>query len=77
VHIEIKGGYLDGQSLSAATTTELAKLPSRKELLGMLVSLSGSPGSRLAAAMLSPGGVIAGCLKTLIEKKEKEEVPAA
>jgi large subunit ribosomal protein L10 len=76
-HIEIKGGFLDGQSLNAATTADLAKMPSRKELLGMLVSLSGSPGSRLAAAVLSPGGVIAGCLKTLIEKKEKEEVAAA
>jgi large subunit ribosomal protein L10 len=75
--IEIRGGYMEGQTLDAAKTAALAKMPSRAELLGMVVMIAQSPGGRVIGAALSPGAAIAGCLKTLIEKKEKEEPAAA
>ena len=70
---EIKGAFLDGQTLDAEATMALSKLPNRVELQGSIVSLALSPGGQLVSAMGSPASAIAGCLKTLIENKEKAE----
>jgi ribosomal protein L10 len=51
---------------------ELSKMPTRVELQGQIVQIALTPGSKLAGAILSQGSAIAGCLKTLIENKEKE-----
>jgi large subunit ribosomal protein L10 len=69
----IRGAYLDGKVLDAKAATALSKMPNRIELQGSIVMLANSPGSRLSGAATAPGGAIAGCLKTLIENKEKEE----
>ena len=51
---------------------DLSKMPSRAELQGQIVQLALSPGAKLAGAIAGPGSIIAGCIKSLIEKLEKE-----
>ena len=41
--LEIKGGFLDGKALSSADVEAFSKLPSRQELLSMLVGLVQAP----------------------------------
>lgn len=69
---EVKGAFLDGQVFDAAGAMELSKMPSRTELQGAVVMLANSPGRQVAGALVGPGGVIAGCIKGLIEKLEGE-----
>ena len=68
--LEIKGGTTEGAPLSAEEVDTLSKSPSREELIGQIVGLALSPGAQLAAALLGPGGKIAGQIKTLADKEE-------
>jgi len=70
--ISIKGAFVDGEVLDAAGAEALARMPSRAELQGTVVMLAGSPGRRLCGAILGPGGIVAACIKGLVEKLEKE-----
>lgn len=69
--IEFRGAYVDGTLMDGSGAKALAKMPSRRELQGQIVQIALSPGSTIAGALAGPGGVIAGCLKSLIEKLEK------
>jgi large subunit ribosomal protein L10 len=69
--IKFKGAYVDGSALDAAAATQLVNMKSRKEMLGEIVMLTCSPARRLAGALVSPGSIIAGCLKAIAEKTEK------
>ena len=75
--MKIIGAYAEGAVLDAKGTEGLSKMPSRVELLGQIVALAMSPGARLASIIGSPAKVIAGCVKTVVEKREKEEKQAA
>ncbi len=67
---EVKGGLLDGTLLDGGQATELRKLPSREELLSILVGQILGPGRALAAQLKGPGGLLAGALKARVEQLE-------
>ena len=70
--LEIKGGTLDGTSLSAAEVDQLSKSPSREELIGQIAGLALSPGAQLSAALLGAGAKLASQVVKISEKSEAE-----
>ncbi|MCK5174525.1 MAG: 50S ribosomal protein L10 [Planctomycetes bacterium] len=68
--VEVRGAYVDGAALGTAAAELLAKMKSRSELQGEVLMLAMSPGRRVAGAIVGPGGIVAGCVKGLIEKLE-------
>lgn len=63
--LEIKGGTLDGHSLSASDVDALSKSPSREELISQIVGLALSPGSNLSGALLGMGGKLASQIESI------------
>ena len=60
--LEFKGGWMNGDALSAEQIDAIAKLPSRDVLYGRLVGMVASPLTGLASAM---GGLIGGLARQL------------
>lgn len=69
--LKFRGAFVDGKVLDSAAVADLAKMPNRRELQGRIVQMALGPAGRMVGAMVGPGCVIAGCIKTLIEKKEQ------
>ena len=67
---EARGGIVEGEKIGAAEVKEVAKWPSREEVLSKIVGLILGPGAQLAAILGGPGGTLAGQLKTLADKEE-------
>jgi len=70
--VELKGAFVDGALFDGKGAQSLATMPTRVELQAKVVSCALSPGARVAGALKGPAGVIAGCLKSIIEKAEKQ-----
>ena len=79
--LEVKGGIVEGQVLTAGDVLNLSNSPGKRDLQAGIVGLAMSPGSRLVSALDAPGSTLAGAIKALVEKLEKSpaapEVPAA
>jgi large subunit ribosomal protein L10 len=60
--LEFKGGWMNGDTLSAGQIDAIAKLPSREVLYGRLVGMVASPLTGLASAM---GGLVGGLARQL------------
>jgi len=67
----IKGGVVEGAVLSAAEVTELAGLPGKKELQGMLVATIAAPMSGLVGVMNQKVCSLLYVLNAVKEKKEQ------
>ncbi len=76
--IAIKGGLLEGTTLSKGDVEELSKSPSREELIGQIAGLLLAPGANLAAALLGPGGKLAGQVEAIADGEgEADDTTAA
>jgi len=67
--IELRVGIIGGDS-ELLPIEELAKMKSRDELIAEVAMLIASTGRRLAGAVASPAGKIAGCVKAIADKGE-------
>jgi large subunit ribosomal protein L10 len=70
--VEVRGAFVEGLPYDNQGAVQLAQMPTRTELQGSLVSCFTAPGRRVSGALLGPGGIIAACLKSIIEKTEKQ-----
>ncbi|MGE5293245.1 MAG: 50S ribosomal protein L10 [Solirubrobacterales bacterium] len=75
--LELKGAFVDGTLFDGKGAEQLSTMPTRVELQGRVVSCVLSPGGRVAGALKGPAGVLAACVKSIIEKAEKAEKQAA
>ena len=70
--LEVRGGIVEGQSLSRADIVALSKLPSREQLLTQVVTSCQAPIQGLVGVL---HGVLRGCVQVIaqIQKHKKEE----
>ena len=73
--IEVRGGFLQGSILSVEQVKALVGLPSRKELLALIVGSAVSPAAQVPTLAQSALATPAQLVAALIEKREKEAAP--
>lgn len=66
--LELKGGTVEGTTLSAVDIDALSKSPGRLELIGQVVGLALSPGARISGSLLGPGALVASQVKAKSEE---------
>jgi len=70
-HLKVKGGFLESDVLTAQQAEELAKMPGRVELQGMIVGMALAPGRAFVSQVLSAGQKIAGIIAKRIRDLEQ------
>lgn len=70
--LQIKGGWLGTQALSAAAVTDLANMPSREQLLGRLLGSLNSPVTKLAIGLKQCISKVAYAMKAVADQKEAQ-----
>jgi large subunit ribosomal protein L10 len=75
--LEIKGGVMDGEALTADQVKKVSKWPSRQEQISILVGQILSPGATLSGQLVGPARKIAGQVKKMIENLEEAAGPVA
>lgn len=73
----LRAALLEGELIAESQVADLSKMPTRRDLQARVAGMLMSPGGRVAASILSGGSGIAGCIKALIDKLEKEPTAAA
>jgi large subunit ribosomal protein L10 len=72
--IELRGMFFDGEVYVGDDGVKaVSKLPTREEAIGQLVGLILSPGAKLGAALIGPGGTLGAIIKAVEEKAKKAE----
>jgi large subunit ribosomal protein L10 len=66
--LQVRGALMSGVVFGPDRVEELSKYPTRAEALAELALLATSAGSRLAGALVAPGGRIGGILKALEDR---------
>ncbi len=75
--LKLRGALIEGELIDESRVSELAKLPTRREIQGRVAGAVRSPGAKLSAAIRSGGARVAACIKTIAEKLEKGETITA
>lgn len=70
----LKGGFLDGQPITAAQVKSLAALPPLPIMRAQLLGLISTPATKIVRTIAEPARSVAGVLKAY---SEKEAAPAA
>ena len=68
---ELKAAHVDGDLYGAGQLAVLAKLKSREELIGEIITLLQSPMQNVVGALQSQGGQLAGVVQALSEREEE------
>jgi large subunit ribosomal protein L10 len=66
----MRGGLLDGRPLTPAEIASLADLPSRDQLLGMLLGVINAPATKLARVLNEPAASLARVIKAKADKDQ-------
>lgn len=69
--VKVRGGYAEGEVIDAAGVETLAEMPSREELLSMLLGQITAPARRLLGCIAGPGQKVVSCIKTIAEPEEE------
>ncbi|MCW2921763.1 MAG: ribosomal protein [Thermoleophilia bacterium] len=69
--LELRGGLMDGNLVSADQVREIAELPPREVILAMLLSTVDAPARTLVGAINAPARDIVGLLGNWIEKRKE------
>lgn len=67
--LELKGGMLDGAAVSAEDALKIAELPSKEQLIAMLLSTMQAPISGLARVCNAPVESLARAVKAIADQK--------
>lgn len=69
--LELRGGLMDGNVVSADQVREIAELPTREVILAMLLSTVDGPARQLVGAISAPARDIVSLLGNWVEKRKQ------
>lgn len=69
--LELRGGLMDGNLVTAGQVNEIAELPPREVILAMLLSAVNAPAQQLVGAINAPARDIVSLLNNWIEKRQE------